>query len=301
MFLMCKNEIVYDTESNTILNTELAPGQLRLDPSKEIFRIWSRSRYSSSTNVRARLLQGSIFGQGNRGEIDRVTKSFSLSDCYWIKNKDSPHRFEEFSPYFNAFWDGSEPYQEQSIPTLYVDGMLSKYWENREWLIKESTLLEVDCYNLCSQLAIPVAEVVKRSETLVAVRNFTDENTMFEASDTSGRLDVADFTLDDVIDVFANDGATMIALDAIIGNIDRHTGNFGFLRDSNTGKYLGMAPLFDFDHALRDNSNKLMARAADVLKRRGYRKLVTEMTDHIRLIDTLDVFKARAEAFFNLL
>jgi len=298
---MCKNEIVYDTESNTLLNAQLAPGQLKLEPSKEMFRIWSRSRYSSPTNVRARLLQGALFGQGNRGEIDRVTKSFSLSDCYWIKDKDSTHRFEEFSPYFSPFWSGSGEYQEQSIPTLYVDGMLPKYWENREWLIKESTSLEFDCYNLCKILRIPVAEVVRRSETLIAVRNFTDENIMFEASDTSGRLDVADFTLNDVIDVFADSGATMIALDAIIGNIDRHTGNFGFLRDSNTGMYLGMAPLFDFDHALGDVNNILITRAVDVLKRRSYHHLGLDMVRNIQTADTLDVFKNRAEMFSDLL
>lgn len=29
-------------------------------------------------------------------------------------------------------------------------------------------------------------------------------------------------------------------------------GNFGFLKDSNTGDILGMSPLYDFDHALDD-------------------------------------------------
>ena len=42
----------------------------------------------------------------------------------------------------------------------------------------------------------------------------------------------------------------MLVIDAIIGNGDRHAGNFGYLRDSDSGAYLGMAPLYDFDHAL---------------------------------------------------
>lgn len=42
----------------------------------------------------------------------------------------------------------------------------------------------------------------------------------------------------------------MLIIDAIVGNGDRHAGNFGWLRDSNNGDYLSMAPLYDFDHAL---------------------------------------------------
>ena len=37
----------------------------------------------------------------------------------------------------------------------------------------------------------------------------------------------------------------MIAADKIIGNDDRHFGNFGFIRDVETAKIIGFAPLFD--------------------------------------------------------
>lgn len=37
----------------------------------------------------------------------------------------------------------------------------------------------------------------------------------------------------------------MITADKIIGNDDRHLGNFGFIRDVETGKIIGFAPLFD--------------------------------------------------------
>ena len=42
----------------------------------------------------------------------------------------------------------------------------------------------------------------------------------------------------------------MIIIDAVIGNGDRHAGNFGWLRNTDTGEYVSMAPLYDFDHAL---------------------------------------------------
>ena len=37
----------------------------------------------------------------------------------------------------------------------------------------------------------------------------------------------------------------MIAADKIIGNDDRHFGNFGFIRDVESAKIIGFAPLFD--------------------------------------------------------
>ena len=41
----------------------------------------------------------------------------------------------------------------------------------------------------------------------------------------------------------------MIAADYIICNNDRHLGNFGFIRDVETGNILGFAPIFDFGKA----------------------------------------------------
>ena len=41
----------------------------------------------------------------------------------------------------------------------------------------------------------------------------------------------------------------MIIVDRIIMNFDRHLGNFGFMRDVDTGKYTRFAPLFDFGNA----------------------------------------------------
>lgn len=42
----------------------------------------------------------------------------------------------------------------------------------------------------------------------------------------------------------------MTYFDALIFNMDRHEHNFGVLRDIETGKILGMAPLYDHNIAL---------------------------------------------------
>ena len=37
----------------------------------------------------------------------------------------------------------------------------------------------------------------------------------------------------------------MLATDYILANTDRHLGNFGFLRDSETLEWKGLAPIYD--------------------------------------------------------
>ena len=41
----------------------------------------------------------------------------------------------------------------------------------------------------------------------------------------------------------------MIVMDAAMANVDRHSGNYGFMVDNSTGEVLRMAPLFDHNMA----------------------------------------------------
>lgn len=50
---------------------------------------------------------------------------------------------------------------------------------------------------------------------------------------------------------------TMLTFDYIINNADRHFGNFGFIRDVNTLKFKGLAPLFDHGNNLWYQSQKM--------------------------------------------
>ena len=49
---------------------------------------------------------------------------------------------------------------------------------------------------------------------------------MLEQSDQSGRLDPDDFDEQTIIDLFGKAGAQMLIIDAVIGNGDRHSGNY---------------------------------------------------------------------------
>ena len=92
----------------------------------------------------------------------------------------------------------------------------------------------------------------------------------------------------------------MIIIDAVIGNGDRHAGNFGWLRNMDTGEYVSMAPLYDFDHALDSTleSDRLLTDAV---------KFCMPYKDEIRRIVGVaaeaenEVFKKRAQSILKLI
>ena len=252
LILMCKNTMVYNVSTETVMNEQLLPGYMNELPCNHTFKEWMKFRYSSLSNSLARKLRGITFGQGNRLRMNIETGAFSLSDCYCLKKKYSGKQFEQVSPYFADFWKGIGEWRGEAIPSLYVGGALDKYWDNKGDLIKigKNVEQEILAVQLCKAAGISCNAITKTKEG-ICVKNFTNPDQMLEQADASGRFDSEDFTDDDIVEIFGEKGMEMLVVDAITANTDRHAGNFGFLRDSNTGEYLGMAPLYDFDQVLQ--------------------------------------------------
>lgn len=250
MVLMLKNNPVYDITNEQVINVNLLPGFMKKNPNQNTFKEWIKKRYSSGTNTLARKLQGLSFKQGNRQKINIETYACSLSDCYWIKKKEDLTKFEDISPYYKKFWKGLDIYRSgESIPTLYVGGFVNKEWIDNVYLYKEGCNIEYDCFLLCKSCGIACNEV-QPYQNGILVKNITSTEYMLEQANESGLIDEDDFTDEDIISYFGSDGYKMLLIDAIVGNGDRHAGNFGWLRNTNTGEYIGMSPLYDFDHAL---------------------------------------------------
>lgn len=294
--LYLKNIPVYDIENQRLLNKECAPGLLQKNASNESFKQWLKYRYSANTNSFARVLKGVTFGQGNRVLIDKSTSILSLSDCYWIPNEEM--EFEYCSPYFVDFWKGNTEYKGGSIPTLYANGFLSKCWISSTELFKkgDTVKIEIECSRLVRLCNISCAEVLDDEDGII-VKNFTSSHVMLESADMSGKIDPDDFDENTIIELFGLDGFRMIIIDAIFGNGDRHAGNFGFLRSADTGEYLSMAPLYDFDHALDATGEKdrLLLDAIDIANaNEEYQKEAIHISNSIVKETINDVFRKRA-------
>ena len=152
-------------EIEKVMNQALLPGYMREKGAcSHTFTQWMKYRYSSGTNTMARRLKGITFGQGARMKINRETRALSFSDAYWLKDIDDSIRFEDISPYYKPFWDGSDEFSGQAAPTLYVGGALSKEWkqvaEDEYNLTHQENVAKQSLLALKSAMNFPVDEYI---------------------------------------------------------------------------------------------------------------------------------------------
>ena len=113
---------------------------------------------------------------------------------------------------------------------------------------------ELFIYHLGKELEMNMA-VYKRGDKCIKSLDFTDNASVnFEPAfafmgDNEDYEDIF-AKLEELCPQAKADFVNMIFLDTIVANPDRHTANFGLLRDINTGKFIGFAPLFDHNMAL---------------------------------------------------
>ena len=113
---------------------------------------------------------------------------------------------------------------------------------------------ELFIYHLGKELEMNMA-VYKRGDKCIKSLDFTDNASVnFEPAfafmgDNEEYEDVF-AKLEELCPQAKTDFVRMIFLDTIVANPDRHTANFGLLRDIKTGKLIGFAPLFDHNMAL---------------------------------------------------
>jgi len=305
--LMCKNKPIYNIETEDVYCRELLPGYMHSCPCSATFKHWFALRYSSDTNSIARHLKGISFGQGKRSKIDKETYALSLSDTYWVKESESSVQFEQVSPYYQPFWTGEGPYKAGSIPTLYVNGFLTKEWVSEKELRKYggTVMIEKECTDICRMLGIPSVSIHKiPDETGIAIENLITPQVMLEQADQSGKIDPENFDEREILRFFGIQGLQMIVVDAILGNGDRHAGNFGWLRDTETGEYLSMAPLYDFDHALDSESavDCMITDAAEAVLDYGGKKEAIRICQLVAVTTRVrETFRIRAHSMLMAL
>ena len=160
-----------------------------------------------------------------------------------------------------------------------------------------------------AQIAIEVGKVFDTEKYVVSYENLGIGRLIYQLPiplckmfirEIFGGKSPDDFDEETIIDLFGKAGAQMLIIDAIIGNGDRHAGNFGWIRNTDTGEYVCMAPLYDFDHALDSTleSDRLLTDAV---------KFCMPYEDEMVRIAGIaqgsenEVFKKRAQSIMKLL
>ena len=260
ILLMCKDVSVYNVTSDITLHEKLLPGaMLRKTLS---FDEWMQTRYSAGSNVTARRLMLRAFGTDSHENILKATRALSLSDCYWLKEAHEEISFNDVTPYLNKEWDGIGKFTGGSISTLFANGAATKKWLDSKTLLKESSFKEFDAYKLCAEL-VPDEYYAKAklADNGLHLTNFTSTDKFLESFEQSGFIGDGNDARAVAVELFGERAVALFVIDYLVESDDRHWGNIGFLRDTNNGDYVSMAPYFDFDWIWADWSVALPSNA----------------------------------------
>lgn len=216
----------------------------------------------------------------------------SLSDQYWIKPIEADFTWDDVNFFTNEFSSDLESAFLVKNPSVSLDisvrtpdassnGWLKKKWiiiEGKRYLAKAgSNTLFQEPYNeeIASKIMdliglehVKYSVITENNRPLSLCENFITADTEFvpafwvsnvlskEKNEMyfSHLLRCAEYLNIPDVQKHIDD---LLTIDFLIENTDRHYGNFGFIRDVNTLKFIGAAPIFD-------NGTSLWCQVPDV-------------------------------------
>lgn len=196
----------------------------------------------------------------------------TITDNYWIKpmNSDLTYADVRFdNDYFANLaltgdydsFNRAANSKTSKTPELTNIGSFEKCWKLRQgqwWMYKRANhdemFSELFIYKLGVELGFRMAEY-ERGNGVIKTKDFTNNAFVnFEPAFNIVGDDEDYIRAVEIIKIICpaalGDYVRMIFLDTICANPDRHTFNFGVLRDADTGEILSLAPNFDNNMAL---------------------------------------------------
>lgn len=216
-------------------------------------------------------------GCDNLNGFLKLTKALSLNDTFWVKSKDSTLAWDQVSLYRNNFddtiarlaFEGGDYNVEFSStsPEYGTEGQCAKCWirENDKIYLLKTGRNKVGLEPYSEYYASQLAELICKNSVkydLDIYRDTVVSKCKLFTSEEIGYVPAVKYVSEKehkrisyLLSFFENLGLEeefrrMIVLDALILNIDRHAGNYGFLVDNETQDIKGMAPIFDHNLSL---------------------------------------------------
>lgn len=216
----------------------------------------------------------------DRAQIALSYRCVSLTDIFWVRIRGEEITFSETNLYenhlSNAFVDVSLRGRQLTVQNrelvtqnselardLSTNGCFPKAWIRTErgfQLWKDGGLAAVESELLaskicrcfaCEQVAyeenwyedqkVSVSDIMTSSDYSIVSRE------AFEIYAVNREIDVQEYILQ--LDAYSY--YMMNILDYLVGNTDRHWGNWGFLVDNTTNRTLRLHPLMDFNQSFR--------------------------------------------------
>jgi len=274
--LMCKDTPVYDIENSDVINESLLPGCIQKESMN--FSEWMETRYSKDTNFSAQRLIHRAFGNYDNEQAAYATGALSLSDCYWVMKQNDSVLFSDVTPYIHKEWDSlsesgrRDDYIWGSLSNLFISGKTDKRWIDSETLLKVDSFREIEPYNLCAALNLDNVTEAHLTNEGIILRNFTSQDIFYESMEQFGITQDDEDSRDMAVEYFKEQAVALFVIDYLIENNDRQTDDYGYLRCTETGEHLLMAPFHNFDRAWSGESIALPTAAWH-----GYRDYIHDL------------------------
>ena len=269
-FLPCNLFLVRGTDLDARLNNQAN------------FQYWCASRLLTLDRVYAKEILNAIGKKQattdrDRAEIALSYRAVSLTDVYWVRALRENVRFADVNLYDRSLSDafvevslrGKNLTRENAELLTAADtasdvgtqGVSPKAWVKRGdafYLLKDGDKKEVAAELLASKIAscFAVRQVtytadVYGGEPVSKCRLFTSKEQslvpMEQVEIYAANHDTDRMKLVNRVDPY---GFHMMNLvDYLVGNTDRHWGNWGFLADTATNRFVSLSPLMDFNKA----------------------------------------------------
>lgn len=250
----------------TVSDEELLP--LYLKRTKDL-EGWLSSRSIDSGRINSRLLKKALrLGAADDVQTVLTVNAAMITDRYWFKPEGSDAVYENIRFKENQFDqlalrgdpDGFSR-RPSRTPELTNTGSFEKCWkliDGQWWMYKSGNELEyfseLFICKLGEKLGLDVAHYEMDGQyirsldfTNGAKVNFEPIKALVDEDEDYGNcFDL----LHSISPELARQYLIIIWMDTVCYNMDRHTENFGFLRDLETGKIISLAPNYDNNIAL---------------------------------------------------
>ena len=294
----------------TVKNEALLPLYLKRVKNAEL---WLETRAIDSHRANSRLLKKAL-RLAEKDDVSTVihVNGATITDNYWIRPIGSDLIYDDVKftdDYFsnlalkgnyNSF-NRAANCRRSKTPELTNLGSFEKCWKLRDgrwWMYKKAThdeiFSELFVYELGTALGMNMA-VYERGDKCIKSLDFTNSASLNFEPASSFMGDNEDYS--DVVKALSElcpdaipDYICMIFMDTICANPDRHTNNFGLLRDIESGVIIELAPNYDNNMALISRGYPSKPKSGDMLislfndlmnEYPEYRKYIPKLTEEL--------------------
>jgi len=266
--LMSKDTVVANINDGriSVVNEQLIPLYLK----NRSFESWLEGRAIDTHRINSRLLKKALrLTTANDMDVVLKVNAATITDTYWFKPEGSELTYDDIRFKENMFdklalyGDPDSFNKEYSrTPELTNTGSFEKCWRidgNGEWWIYKQgdykeLFSELFICELGKVLGFNMAHYEKDGKYIKSL-DFT-EGALVNFESAAGIVgEDEDYAINfealrKLSENCVDDYVRMIYLDTICFNMDRHTKNYGVLRDVESGAVIGLAPNFDNNIAL---------------------------------------------------